>query len=278
MNIWRIDTNTIDLSYLNQPLYGFKGFDVHPPNHWIAVAGRSAECLRLYSDHGVIDIPQACRFPITRYIDNNTVLVASARIARQDEINTWIIDLSSGHRQAEFSIGDAVKDILVMDNHLVVSYFDEGIFGDIKPSDEGFSIFDKSGNFLYGYNNHSSNSVFISDCYAISKKNEEEFILFPYADFPIVNFNLANKQQIIFEIPEVLHGSCVISYIDDAFLFCSPYIDRNGIYSFEVDSSFFQKIGSQPAFYSRGLPDGRILGWQENSISIMTISRQSDSA
>ena len=248
------------------------------PDQWIAVAGESGSYLRLYSNRGVIDIPPACRFPIVRYIDEITVLIVNARVEHQDQINAWIMDLPSGEVRSEFSVGDAVNDVIVMINYIVVSYFDEGIFGDIKPSNEGVAIFSKSGLFLYGYNSDSYNSVFISDCYALLKKTEEEFLFLPYTDFQIVSFNISNQKQILIETPDFLHGSGTITFVNDTFFLLGPYNDRDGIYSFTADSYLSQRIGSRPRFCSRGLPDGRVLGWTENSIFIMTISHKSASA
>src|SRR5213078_4860815 len=110
-------------------------------------------------------LPEALRFPQVASIDEETALVVDSRAGR-DRKNAWIIH-DSGVIKGNFFAGDAIEDLVVTENFLVTTYFDESALSSNGIEGNGVAVFDMHGDFQFGYREvFSTDSVDVADCYA----------------------------------------------------------------------------------------------------------------
>jgi hypothetical protein len=79
-----------------------------------------------------------------------------------------------GTARAEFCVGDGVADVLVTGQRIVVTYFDEGVFGDVPPSSEGLCVFSPDGELKLGYQSGIKNPVDVADCYCACQAGSKQ--------------------------------------------------------------------------------------------------------
>lgn len=79
-----------------------------------------------------IVMAQTFKFPIIRQLNENSFLVADSRTASDRADNCFIYDLK-GHVIKHFYAGDGIEDIEVLRNKIVITYFDEGVYGPEGP-------------------------------------------------------------------------------------------------------------------------------------------------
>ncbi|MFV0481501.1 MAG: hypothetical protein ACK5LP_05915 [Campylobacteraceae bacterium] len=104
------------------------------------------------------------------------------------EVNAIIYD-KSFQLQNEFSLGNGVEDILInRKNEIVVSYCDEGVYGDFGVSSHGVVKFSTSGELLWVNTKHR-----IDDCYAINFDSDENLWFYYYDDFYLIKTNFEKE-------------------------------------------------------------------------------------
>src|SRR5688572_28131449 len=135
--------------------------DVGDGGDWVAIrnAGNRTQA---GSVAGFFTLPDELRFPLVRWIDHDRLLVVGAR-ARRDDANARVFT-RAGEELHRFHAGDAIQDVLIAGERIVVTYFDEAFGGDI-PSGEGVAIFSTAGVFEFGYRSGVGGAVDIVDCY-----------------------------------------------------------------------------------------------------------------
>jgi hypothetical protein len=87
--------------------------------------------------------------PYLRCIDENCFAVARPRVRRNDEIGVWVY--GAGGLKASFHAGDNIEELLANGDFIVAFYGDEGQTGDVLMSRHAMSVFDHSGNFVWGH-------------------------------------------------------------------------------------------------------------------------------
>jgi hypothetical protein len=88
-------------------------------------------------------ISSQVQFPLIRSIDSDKFLLADSRI-EEEKHNAFIYDFN-GQLLKSFLAGNGIEDILVHNNKIVVTYFDEGVFGADGPNNDGIQLYFDNG-------------------------------------------------------------------------------------------------------------------------------------
>lgn len=154
-----------------------------------------------FGDEGVCALPPGIHFPLARWFGPETALVIDTR-CRDGRENAVILHVDHGVT-ARFAVGDGVEDALRTENHIVVSYFDEGVFGGTQGR-LGIAVCDLGGRLLWGWNDRvvaSGAAEFIDDCYAIVKIGPDRIAALTYSEMELVTLDLATGQA-----ERLMHG------------------------------------------------------------------------
>ncbi len=215
-----------------------------------------------------IEITQPFRFPIIRQLSDNSFLIADSRTSTQSE-NCFIYDFK-GNVQRQFFAGDGIEDIEIVRDKIIITYFDEGVFGKTGPNNEGLVIFDFKGEIILKYNQKHGDQI-ISDCYCICKHGANRILFLPYTDFQLIELNLDTGEEKKYDIPEEVKGSKGLTSTADCIIFHSPYEDARGIYRWGIGARKIERI----AEYSeglRGLNNGRFISAGERGFTIIDLN------
>lgn len=235
--------------------------DVWTDDAYIAITDKG----HVVSPFHNIEIARAFEFPIIRQLNTNSFLIAEARIKGKAD-NCFIYDLK-GNVLRTFFAGDGIQDVEVFRDKIIVTYFDEGIYGADGPGNGGLVLFDFEGTILYKYNEKHGDQI-ISDCYWICKHGANRVLFLPYTEFPLIELNLDTGDETKYEIPEQLKGSNGLTSTADCLIFHSPYGDKRGIYKWRTGEKTAERIGE----YSeglRGLKNGRFISCGEKGFTIV---------
>jgi hypothetical protein len=231
----RIDTGDLPLASI----------DLLPHGGWVAIArGNGRQYLSFNGDR--FDLPESCRFPVVRAIDDERAILVDT-LARPPCQNAWIMT-AAGNLLAQFRVGDAITEVVPFETHLIVAYFDEA-FGNREELD-GVVVFDYVGNVLA----HQS----FMQCYCAVPLPRNRLLYLEYPDFPIVRFDLASHTEERWAAPPRLYGSNAVTYAGDVAFFHSPYDDERGIYRWSLGATDATRIGEYTGPL-RGLSRGRFL-------------------
>jgi len=235
---------------------------------WVGLF-RTDDRLRIHGTHCDFPCSVEPRYPLIRAIETECVLLVDTRIGNAGD-NAWLFD-SSGNRRVAFCAGDGVEDVLGSEAHLVFTYFDEGIFSGMKPSDEGVAVFDPNGRLQLGYLSFfGSQAADVVDCYAACRgRGADEIWFSPYTEFPLVGLNLREKTQVIHSLPKKLEGARALTTMGDGFLFHGPYADEQGFYFWRPGDRKATKIGTRAGRGLRGIADGCFLEPAEDGYTLV---------
>jgi ribosomal protein S18 acetylase RimI-like enzyme len=100
------------------------------------------------SSNQFFTVPADVRFPLVRWMDRDRLLLVDTRTDGGRE-NAFVFTLA-GEEVRRFCAGDGVQDVLVAGDRIVMTYFDEGVFGNVTPSDEGLAVFSADGRLAFG--------------------------------------------------------------------------------------------------------------------------------
>jgi hypothetical protein len=259
--------------------------DVTSKSSWVGVTEFSDKEQSVVFSGNLIKLPEKIRFPFVRSLDEKTALIVDPTIqvlnyefedyepgmrrivntTYLNKNNAWIIDFT-GAIKANFSVDDAIQDVIVTKDFIVVTQFDEAAIGG-----DGVCVYDFQGNRLFNYHEvFGANSVEIFDCYAASLVKENQIIFCPYTEFPLVLFDIETKTQRIWKTPDEIHGSDAITMLNDKVYFYSPYSEQTGIFEWQIGSERTEKIGEYSS-YLRGLPNGKFLARNNSGYTIISL-------
>jgi hypothetical protein len=213
-----------------------------------------------------IKLPENIRFSLVRSIDDQTVLVGYHRSRDEENKNAWVIK-SSGEIKANFFMGDAIEDVIVTKDFIVVTYFDEAAcYGD------GIEIYSFEGERLFSYEElFGKEAVEIFDCYAAALVEDNQIIFCPYTEFPVVLFDIAAGTQKVWETPANAHGFSAITKLDDKIYFHHSYTEKFAIFEWQIGSEKAERIGEYPNYFVRGLSGGRFLAKGDSGYTIISL-------
>jgi hypothetical protein len=238
--------------------------DVLTDDSYIAITDKG----NVVSPFDRVEIHQSFQFPVIRQLNDNSFLIADSRTNEKAD-NCFIYDLK-GNVLRQFFAGDGIEDIEVLRDKIIITYFDEGVYGTDGPNNEGLVLFDFDGNILSKYNEKHGDQI-ISDCYCICKHGANRVLFLPYTDFPLIELNLDTGDEKKYEIPEQLKGSNGLTSTADSIIFHSPYEDKRGIYKWRTGDKTAERIGE----YSeglRGLKNGRFISRGQKGFTILDLN------
>jgi hypothetical protein len=278
---YAMTTEAIALPFPTAEL-SFQGIDLNDAGAWLAVV-ETQDGLRLRTTETDVNLSLNLGYAMVRWLGDKALVVFS-RILEIGNVNAWVVDVHDGSILNCFSVGDGVQDVVVLEDFIVVSYFDEGVYSDNPISNEGISVFDLNGTFQWGYQTDVADPVMIDDCYAVCKIGQNRVTFCAYADFVLVELDLVTRQQIIFSVPKQLEGAAAITALPHVTLFHGPYDanfdhrkERTQVYAFDRASGAVMEAGHVLGKWVRGLSGGRMLAVTDAGLSVTRFSEQDGS-
>ena len=259
---------TESVKELPRDLGQLKDVDLFDDDRYAAIFQNQDKQIVRFLDQ-IIPLPVVLNHPKIRVIDENKFLIAASRNKRQAK-NAYIFD-KAGQVISNFGCGDAIKNIIVTENRIVFTYFDEGIFGRGDISPEGLAVFDLNGAYQAGYRSFfGSQAEDIADCYCACLYKRNMLYFCAYTEFRIVRWDLDRFQQEITPIPDSLHGAHALTTDGTTFYLYSPYHGKGNLYAWRPEFPSPEQIGS--LYYRlRGLSDARFLSKGEDSYTLIKI-------
>jgi len=215
------------------------------------------------NDHS-LKIEIDLRFPIIRRLDNETFFIADSRTEKD---NNGYIFKFSGQLVKSFLAGDGIEDIIVHRNKIIITYFDEGVYGGDGPNGDGLAVFDFEGQQEFGVNSSAGDMV-IADCYCICKHGTNKVLFYAYTDLKVFELNLDTFKFESFETPNDFSGTSAISSTVDKIIFHSSYNDKRSFFSWDRNKKEVIKFGD----YSPGLTginNGKFLIYGDSGYTII---------
>ncbi|HWT06234.1 MAG TPA: hypothetical protein VN224_10790, partial [Xanthomonadales bacterium] len=192
--------------------------------------------------------------------------------------NAWVID-DDGTTRASFSIGDGIEDVLATGSQIVVTYFDEGVFGDDTLSQGGISAFGLRGEFLWGWNSSAlADRLTVYDCYAAGLTEDDATLgAFLYSDYevsPSYAFAMLDVEARTVElhaVPERLNRTKALSAAQDgAWLFAVGRRDEQHVAAWRPGDAGYA-VAPSPVHLTRGLGGGRFMSIADASVEVVTV-------
>lgn len=240
--------------------------DVSDDGDWVAIRTSGSRVLA-GSVAGFFPLPDGLRVPKVRRIDDDRLLVVGAR-ARRGDANGRILD-RAGNELHRFHAGDAIADALVVDDRIVVTYFDEADWGGPPPSCEGVAIFDMEGTLEAGYRSGVRDPVELYDCYCACAGASGEVWFYAYTDFPLVRLDLRTLEQEVIRVPPRLAGCSALSTDGTSFWFHGAYDDPTGVFRWQRGAEDAALVGSHSGRL-RGTRRGAFLSVGTSGYTIVT--------
>lgn len=223
-------------------------------DHGWAAIRQEAEHTALIVDDVSTPIDAHPRFPMVRRFPDGGALVVDSRTL--DGANAWLFE-PSGLLSSEFHIGDGVQDLLVSEDCIVATYFDEGIFGAPGPNNDGLAVFGRDGALQWGFHGSVGPPVDISDCYCAAWHDDHTVAFLPYPGFDLVLLDLRSTTHDVFRTPKAVAGAGSVSTHGKTAWFHGPYHSR-ALLKWTLGAETMEPAGE----YSgplRGLSRGRFL-------------------
>ena len=203
-------------------------------------------------------------FPIIRRLDNDTFFIADSRTEKD---NNGYIFKFSGQLVKSFLAGDGIEDIVVQQDKIVITYFDEGVLGDDGPNNDGLAVFNFSGEQIFGFN---SSKIWgnILDCYCICKHGTNRILFYAYTDLKVFELNLDTFKVESFETPNDFSGTSAITSTADKIIFHSSYDDKRSFFSWDRNKKEVKRFGDySPGL--KGIKNGKFLIYGDSGYTII---------
>lgn len=212
-------------------------------------------------------LPKTLVSPSLRFVDDARILVFDARTNGKSD-NAVIVS-AEGRILARFQAGDGIQDVGCRNGKIFVTYFDEGIFGNVPPSQEGVAIFSNEGVLIAGFQEKFGSRVDIADCYCACWGGMDSLWFCSYTGFPLVEWNLKTNAINVLKLPDFLHSPACMSTDKGDFYFhgCARFGDA--ILKWKPGMNP-EKVGIHHGPF-RGLPGGRFLFVNESAYGVITV-------
>lgn len=157
--------------------------------------------------------------------------------------NALIID-HHGNTLVQFNIGTKISDIKINGKKIIVSYFDEGVFGSKGPNNDALAIFNLQGKQVYGYNSSTPDEMLI-DCYCVANWGNNKVVFNGYDNFSLQELDLDTMKLISHETPSECTGATSLSTKAGNLIFHSSYEDLTSFFVWNLQSNEVQQIPSE---------------------------------
>jgi hypothetical protein len=228
----------------------------------------------VFGEDAPIEPPDQLRFPLVRAAGPDRVLLADARVDRtwlgKEKPNGFLVD-RSGSLEGVFVFGDGIADVLVSEEEVVATYFDEGVVSGVgtdSPAAEGVAVFDFEGELRFGYNSSALNpETRILDCYCAGWGRGRRLFFYPYPDLRLVTIDLEAGAHELWETPSP-RGFNALTVGEpeegrEVVFLHAPYAAGgrgSGIYRWRIGDDRYDLVGDQSGSL-RGLRSGRFLAY-----------------
>lgn len=255
-----------EITEVDRSLGVARDFDVLCDGSWVGVFQREDGVYIAHSDGREFRLKQSVRYPVVRALNRDRVIVLDAR-KRSNTPGAFLFS-ADGKLDHAFSAGDGIQDVVVLGDLIAVTYFDEGVFGDFPPSEQGIAFFDFQGQLFAGYQAlFGSRAVRIVDCYSACRVDPQTLAFSAYTGFPLVRVHPRTSTQEVVELPRRLHGASALCVRGDLTFFFSPY-DRIGVILSWQPGAKPKEVARHPG-HLRGLEDGRFLAVGEHGFTVL---------
>lgn len=207
------------------------------------------------------------QFPIIRSIDDSKFLLADSR-TEENKPNAFVYDFT-GQLLSSFVVGDGIQDILVHHNKIVVTYFDEGVFGADGPNNNGLSVFSFNGKQEFGFN-ESVDGLHIYDCYCICKHGTDKVLFYAYDYFDVTELNLDTYKWQQIKTPTDFQGFSALTSKDNKIIFHSSYDDKQSFFEWDRQTMELKTIGKYSS-QIKGLNNGKFLAVGESGFTLISL-------
>lgn len=233
--------------------------DTDSSGNYIAITDRYEVITPLFR----IQLSGDHRFIMIRQLNSALFLVVSLETKQTNNIRIYN---DEGILRQSFFAGNSIEDVLVFEDKIVCTYFDEGVFGDEGPNTEGLAVFDFQGQMLYGFNSNAN--WLISDCYCACKMSANTVLFYPYADFPMIALHLDTFTWDRYETPADFQGAHVMTYNAGQVILHSTYKNKVNFFLWDMEGNKVKKFG---AFSGRlkSLEHGKFMSFGNNGFSII---------
>jgi hypothetical protein len=197
-------------------------------------------------------LDKAIKFPIIRRLNSELFLLTDSRT--DGATNSFIFDFS-GNLKSTFLAGDGIEDVIIQDNKIVITYFDEGVLGSDGPNNDGLAVFNFSGQQIFGFN---SSKIWgqILDCYCICRHGTNRVLFYAYTDFNLYELNLETLKIEVFDTPNDFEGTNAVSSKADKIYFHSSYHDKQRFFMWDRNGNAVTKFGNR-ASNLKGIKNGK---------------------
>ncbi|MDN7240611.1 hypothetical protein QWY14_02365 [Planococcus sp. N028] len=183
-------------------------------------------------------------YPIVRWVNKERILLANPR-NETGEDNVFLLDVN-GCLLNSFNAGDGIMDIVVKEEGIWFSYFDEGVFGE-GISREGLVLFSFSGNPLFVYHSGLSDRPFLTSCDAMCVGDGAEVWIFPImmpdVDPALLKVNAKSNTITSILAPELPYEPTALSVRGKDVYFSSQFDPEGNLYYWEIGTENPQLAG-----------------------------------
>ncbi len=218
------------------------------------------------NDHN-LEIETDFLFPIIRRLNNETFLIADGRTENNN--NGYIFNFS-GQLIKSFLSGDGIEDIVVQRDRIIITYFDEGVYGSDGPNRDGLAVFNFEGLQIFGVNSSAGDTT-IDDCYCICEHGINRVLFYAYSDLKVSELNLDTLKIESFDTPTDFSGFSAISSTPNKIIFHSSYKNERSFFSWDRNKKEVINFGD----YSprlKGIKNGKFLSFGESGYTIINPS------
>jgi len=241
-------------------------FDVLRDGTWVGLFQRPNGIFVVSSQGSEFAVGASVSFPLVRFIDSGHIVVVSQRALR--DAGRSFIARVDGAGQIPLAAGDGIQDVIVLGDLIAVTYFDEGVFSGIAPSEQGIAFFDFHGQLFAGYRSlFGSDAVDIVDCYAACRVDHHTVGFSAYLGFDLAWASPRGRKHGVQPLPTDLHGAAAITFQRDRVYLFSPYNSKGKV--LEYNDGAMREIGRHSGPL-RGLEHGRFLANGEHGFTLMT--------
>ena len=255
-----VRTERIRLEGLPAPLLDL---DIDPGGGWVGVCGEPQRPTHIVFDGATFPLSVPCLYPIVRLAgDGRAVLIGSR--SRGREHNGWIVR-RDGAIERSFRAGDAIEDLLVCGDRLVVTYFDEALGS--PDGLDGVAVLDFDGKLVWRYRDAFGGDVL--DCYCACPAGRGRVFFVGYPGFDAVLFDVTRGKRTTWPTPALVHGAHAVTVAGDTAFFHGSYGDRDILARWRFSDDRADRIGTTNGRL-RGVRGGVMLATEERGYAVLS--------
>jgi hypothetical protein len=215
------------------------------------------------------------RHPQVRWIGPARALLYDIR-TQESQPNAVIIDKGGG-AALHLSIGDAVENVLWIDDYIVATYFDEGVFGEQRCSRGGIVIFNRNAQYVWGWNSSPAGaSTPVYDCYAAAHAGDKTigaliYTSFRQGSYAFAMLDVETRSIALHAVPPILYRTHALTYGGDgAWLFAVRADGEQHVIAWQPGHLEFD-VAPAPVRLTRGVKGSRFFSITDQAMAIVTV-------